>query len=52
MKDKKIVIFGLGYVGYSISVMLARYNEVVGIEIDQAKIDLVNNKKPTVPFNH
>ena len=48
MKDKKIIVFGLGYVGYSLSVMLSRYYKVIGIDIDQQKIDLVNNNKPTV----
>ncbi|MRJ99896.1 nucleotide sugar dehydrogenase [Aeromicrobium sp. S22] len=34
----KIAVVGLGYVGLSIAVLLAQHNEVVGLEIDSAKL--------------
>lgn len=36
---------GMGYVGLSNAVLLAQTNEVIGLEIDQKKVDLINNKK-------
>ena len=38
----KIVIAGLGYVGLSNAILLARQNEVVAIDVVQAKVDQVN----------
>ena len=44
----KIVVVGLGYVGLSNAIMLARYNEVIGIDISQRRVNLVNNKKSPI----
>lgn len=45
----KIVVAGLGYVGLSNAILLARQNEVVAIDVVQAKVDLVNaGKSPIV----
>lgn len=41
---KNIVVFGMGYVGLSNSLLLAQNNNVVGIEIDKKKVELLNNK--------
>ena len=41
----KIIVMGMGYVGLSNAVLLAQSNEVVGLEIDPKKVDLINNKK-------
>lgn len=41
----KIIVMGMGYVGLSNAVLLAQSNEVVGVEIDPVKVDLINNKK-------
>ena len=41
----KIIVMGMGYVGLSNAVLLAQSNEVVGIEIDPVKVNLINNKK-------
>lgn len=41
----KIIVMGMGYVGLSNAVLLAQSNEVVGLEIDQKKVDLINNKR-------
>jgi UDP-N-acetyl-D-mannosaminuronate dehydrogenase len=32
-KNYKIVVVGLGYVGLSNAVLLAQYNEVIGVDI-------------------
>ena len=42
--NKKIMVYGLGYVGLSNAVLLAQYNEVVGIEILEKKVEMLNNK--------
>lgn len=41
----KIIVMGMGYVGLSNAVLLAQTNEVIGLEIDPKKVDLINNKK-------
>ncbi|PHR17227.1 MAG: UDP-glucose 6-dehydrogenase [Sphingopyxis sp.] len=38
----KITIVGAGYVGLSNAVLLAQHNRVIALDIDQAKIDLIN----------
>ena len=40
----KIVVVGLGYVGVSNAVLLAQYNEVIGVDILQERVDLLNNR--------
>lgn len=42
--DKKIIVFGMGYVGLSNAVLLAQHNEVVGIEINKEKVKMLNKK--------
>ena len=42
--NKKIIVYGLGYVGLSNAVLLAQNNEVVGIEILENKVEMLNNK--------
>lgn len=45
----KIVVVGLGYVGLSNAVLLAQYNEVIGVDISQLKVDaLIARKSPIV----
>ena len=41
IKKNKIMVIGAGYVGLSISVMLAQKNEVFIVDIDQDKINLI-----------
>jgi len=38
----KIAVAGLGYVGLSNAILLARFNEVVAVDVVQAKVDMVN----------
>ena len=40
----KITVVGLGYVGLSNAVLLAQHNEVIGVDIDQDRVDAVNAK--------
>ncbi|MDF1540662.1 MAG: UDP-glucose/GDP-mannose dehydrogenase family protein [Candidatus Thorarchaeota archaeon] len=39
----KVAVFGAGYVGLSTAVVLAKKHSVTLIEIDETKIDLINN---------
>ena len=48
-KKKYITVIGAGYVGMSLSVLLARQHEVTILEIDERKASLINEKKSTVP---
>jgi UDPglucose 6-dehydrogenase len=44
----KITIAGTGYVGLSNAVLLAQHNDVIALDIDEARVNLINNKKSTV----
>jgi len=44
----KIAIAGLGYVGLSNAILLAKNNEVVAFDIDDNKVDQINNKKSPI----
>ena len=48
MNKIKITIVGSGYVGMSLAVLFAKYNDVVVLDIDPTRIDLVNNNQSTV----
>ena len=45
----KITVAGTGYVGLSNAILLAQHNEVIALDINQEKVDEINNKKS--PFN-
>lgn len=40
----KISVVGTGYVGLSMAVLLSQYNEVIALDIDEKKINKINNK--------
>ena len=44
----KIAVAGTGYVGLSNAILLAQHNEVTAVDILQAKVDLINNKKSPI----
>ena len=44
----KIVVVGLGYVGLSNAVLLAQHNEVIGIDISDERVDLVNARRSPI----
>ena len=44
----KITIVGSGFVGMSLAVLLAKHNEVVVLDVDPARVNMVNNKQSTV----
>lgn len=44
----KIVVVGLGYVGLSNAVLLAQHNEVIGVDISQARVDALNARQSPI----
>nr|WP_309136272.1 nucleotide sugar dehydrogenase [Nocardioides campestrisoli] len=44
----RIVVVGLGYVGLSIAVLLAQHCRVTGVEVDPAKVALLEDKKSPI----
>jgi len=44
-----VSIFGLGYVGcVNVACFAELGHEIIGVDIDQSKVDLINNHKPTI----
>jgi UDPglucose 6-dehydrogenase len=44
----KITVVGSGYVGMSLSVLLAQHNDVTVLDVDAERVDKINNKQSTV----
>lgn len=47
-KKTKITVVGSGYVGMSLSVLLAQHNDVTVLDIDSDRVDQVNRRESTV----
>ncbi|MGI5065387.1 nucleotide sugar dehydrogenase [Treponema putidum] len=48
MSNYNIAVAGTGYVGLSIAILLAQYNEVCAVDILPEKVSLINNKKSPI----
>jgi UDPglucose 6-dehydrogenase len=48
LKKIKVTVVGSGYVGMSLAVLLAQYNDVVILDVDPARVKKVNNGQSTV----
>jgi len=46
--ETKITVVGSGYVGMSLSVLLAQHNDVTVLDIDVARVNRINDKKSTI----
>ena len=46
--NTKITVVGSGYVGMSLSALLAQHNDVVVLDVDPIRVDRINNKQSTV----
>ncbi|MFQ9521397.1 MAG: nucleotide sugar dehydrogenase [Turicibacter sp.] len=44
----KIAVVGIGYVGLSNAILLAQHNEVIALDIDKEKVNMINNKKSPI----
>ncbi len=44
----KITVVGIGYVGLSNAILLAQHNKVIALDINQEKVDLINNRKSPI----
>ena len=44
----KITVVGIGYVGASISVLLAKQNDVTCLDVDEMKVNAINNSKSPI----
>ena len=47
-KKTKVTVVGSGYVGMSLSVLLAQHNNVTVLDIDAERVGTINNKQSTV----
>ena len=48
MKKYTIAVAGIGYVGLSIAVLLAKHNTVYAVDVIEEKIQLINEKKSPI----
>ena len=44
MDQVKVVVVGTGYVGMSLAVLLAQHNDVVAVDIDERKVEMINSR--------
>ena len=50
MKEKKIAVIGLGYVGLPLAVGLSKHFTVVGFDVNEERITQLNNNKDNSVF--
>lgn len=43
MRNNKIAVIGIGYVGLSLSVLLSKNNTVVALDVDETRVNSLNN---------
>ena len=48
MKKLKVAVAGTGYVGLSLSVLLAQHHQVAAVDIVQGKVDMINSHKSPI----
>ena len=48
MRKQKITVVGIGYVGLGVGVMLSTEHDVTMLDVDQNKVDLVNERKSPI----
>ena len=44
----KIAVVGIGYVGLSIATLLAQNNDVIAVDIDSGKVEMINDRKSPI----
>lgn len=49
---KKITVVGTGYVGLSMAVLLSQSEDVIALDIDSSKVDLINDRKSPIRDKH
>lgn len=47
-RSYKIAVAGIGYVGLSISILLAQTNRVVAVDVAEEKVNMINRKKSPI----
>ena len=47
-KNMKIAVAGTGYVGLSMSILLAQHNQVTAVDVIPEKVDMINQKKSPI----
>ena len=47
-EKRKIAVVGAGYVGLSNAILLAQHNQVVLLDIEKEKIEMINNKRSPI----
>ncbi|MEN8919762.1 MAG: nucleotide sugar dehydrogenase [Octadecabacter sp.] len=48
LRPKKIVVVGIGYVGLSNAVLLAKHNDVTAVDLSSERVDMVNARKSPI----
>ena len=46
--NKNIIVIGLGYVGLSNAILLSQHNNVLAFDIDENKVNMINNRESPI----